>query len=144
VENPNLIQEEYKEDPWKVLVCCILLNQTHNRQVRPLIRDFFKRWPDSRSVIKEDTLVIRDHIRSTGFQNIKAKRIQDFSKAWDLGIRDPMLLPGVGKYGRDAWRIFIKKEYDFLPDDKKLRLHLEYISGEKPHYVPSIRTSISE
>ena len=78
----KIIQEEYSNDPWKVLVCCILLNQTSNKQVRPLIESFFNRWPNSQSLLDEETLVISDFIKSTGFQNIKAKRIKDFSSAW--------------------------------------------------------------
>ncbi len=123
----KIIQEEYANDPWKVLVCCILLNQTSNKQVRPLIENFFKKWPNSKSLIWEDDLVISDFIKTTGFQNVKAKRIKNFSSAWESGVRDPFKFPGIGDYGREAWRIFVTKDISFIPKDKKLKMYLESI-----------------
>jgi methyl-CpG-binding domain protein 4 len=127
VERINIIQEEYANDPWKVLVCCILLNQTSNKQVRPLIANFFIRWPNPESVIREEDLAISSFIKTTGFQNIKAKRIKDFSNSWNSGIRDPFKFPGIGNYGREAWRIFIQGDTDFVPNDKKLKMYLESV-----------------
>lgn len=123
----KIIQEEYANDPWKVLVCCILLNQTSNKQVRPLIQNFFKKWPNSKSLIGEENLAISDFIKTTGFQNVKAKRIKDFSNVWESGIRDPFKFPGIGDYGREAWRIFVNKDLSFIPKDKKLKMYLESI-----------------
>lgn len=123
----KIIQEDYSDDPWKVLVCCILLNQTNNKQVRPLIQNFFNRWPNSQSILDESNLVISDFIKTTGFQNIKAKRIKDFSLVWNSGIRDPFKFPGIGDYGREAWRIFVDRNTSFIPKDKKLKMYLEGI-----------------
>lgn len=123
----KIIQEEYANDPWKVLVCCILLNQTSNKQVRPLIENFFKKWPNPKSLMYEDDMVISDFIKTTGFQNVKAKRIKNFSHAWYSGIRDPFKFPGIGDYGREAWRIFVTKDVSFIPKDKKLKMYLESI-----------------
>jgi endonuclease III len=125
VNKLHLIQEDYKNDPWKVLVCCILLNQTNNKQVRPLIREFFLKWPNSFSVVKEDQNTISDFIKTTGFQNMKAKRIKDFSEVWSKGERDPLKFPGIGKYGLEAWNIFVLNYFNFVPTDKKLRMYLE-------------------
>lgn len=125
MEKINIIQEVYSEDPWKVLICCILLNQTSNKQVRPLIANFFNKWPNPESVISEEDLAISSFIKSTGFQNVKARRMKEFSKSWNSGIRDLFKLPGVGEYGRESWRIFIDGDLDFVPKDKKLRMYLE-------------------
>jgi methyl-CpG-binding domain protein 4 len=125
VNRIKIIQEDYSEDPWKVLVCCILLNQTSNKQVRPLIENFFKKWPTSKSVMVEEDSAISDFIKTTGFQNVKAKRIKQFSSAWESGIRDPFKFPGIGDYGREAWRIFVTEDLSFIPKDKKLKMYLE-------------------
>lgn len=124
MEKINIIQEKYKNDPWKVLICCILLNQTTNHQVRDVIESFFDKWPDNKSICDESIDEISYHIRSTGFQNIKAKRIVSLSKEWDPSIKDPSGLPGVGKYAMEAWKIFIENRFDFIPTDKKLRIYL--------------------
>lgn len=120
-----IIQEDYRNDPWKVLVCCILLNQTNNKQVRPLIEDFFSKWPNSFSVVVEDESNISSFIKTTGFQNVKANRIKKLSDQWSKGIRDPNNLPGVGGYGMEAWKIFVQNDTDFIPRDKKLKLYLD-------------------
>ena len=121
----HIIQEDYKEDPWKVLVCCILLNQTNNTQVRPLIQKFFDRWPNSESIEIEECSIISQFIKTTGFQNVKAKRIKDFSFCWSRGERDTSKFPGIGKYGKEAWRIFVDNDFNFIPTDKKLKMYLE-------------------
>ncbi len=125
MERIKIIQEEYVDDPWKVLVCCILLNQTSNKQVRPLISNFFSKWPTPESIILEDEMAISSFIKTTGFQNIKASRIKKFSSAWNEGIRDPFKFPGVGHYGREAWRIFVENDPNFTPKDKKLKMYVE-------------------
>jgi adenine-specific DNA glycosylase len=127
VQRIKIIQEDYSKDPWKVLVCCILLNQTSNKQVRPLIENFFKKWPNPKSILREDDSVISDFIKTTGFQNVKAKRIKQFSDVWESGARDPFKFPGVGDYGREAWRIFVEHDISFIPKDKKLKMYLEGI-----------------
>lgn len=121
----DIIQEVYSENPWKVLICCILLNQTNNKQVRPLIESFFIKWPNSFCVIPEHKEEIANFIKSTGFQNVKSDRIIKFSEEWSRGNRDPKKLPGVGDYGMEAWRIFVNKDVDFTPKDKKLRMYVE-------------------
>jgi endonuclease III-like uncharacterized protein len=121
----SIIQEDYKDDPWKILVCCILLNQTNNKQVRPLIEEFFLKWPNSFILMNEDVYKISDFIKSTGFQNVKAKRLKDFSTEWSKGIRDPDLFTGIGKYGKEAWKIFVEEDLDFCPSDKKLKIYLD-------------------
>ena len=121
----DIIQDKYADDPWKVLVCCILLNQTSNVQVRPLIENFFMKWPTPFSIVNEKREVISNFIRTTGFQNIKADRILKFSNQWISGERDPKNFIGVGEYGREAWRIFVDKDFNFTPKDKKLKMYID-------------------
>ena len=121
----DIIQEKYADDPWKVLVCCILLNQTSNTQVRPLIEDFFIKWPNPFYVSLEKKETISNFIRTTGFQNIKAGRILKFSKEWIEGGRDPKKFTGIGEYGREAWRIFVDRDTNFSPKDKKLKMYVD-------------------
>jgi len=122
-----LIQEEYVQDPWKMLVCCILLNQTNIKQVRPVLSSVFELIPDPISAIGCDPERLAAVIKTTGFQNIKAKRIRDLSSKWIDGFNDPIDLPGIGQYGRDSWEIFIKKNLSVSPTDKKLIAYLEAI-----------------
>lgn len=122
----GLIQEDYLDNPWKMMVCCILLNQTSNKQVRPILNEFFGRFPSPDKINLNDLEDVSSIIKTTGFQNIKARRIIDMSKKYIEGFQRPEDLPGIGKYGNESWRIFVKKEIDFIPTDKRLR---EYIDG---------------
>jgi endonuclease III len=119
-----LIQEEYLDSPWKILVCCILLNQTNNRQVRPILSSVFNLIPDPMSTIECDQLELAAAIKTTGFQNIKAKRIIDLSRKWVDGFDDINELPGIGVYGRESWEIFVNDNLSIIPTDKKLSKYL--------------------
>ena len=62
--NGILIQEEYWPDEWKVLTCCLLLNLTSIKQVKPMIHDFFKKYPnpDSMTLAEDDREVIKHQL----------------------------------------------------------------------------------
>lgn len=122
----KLIQEDYVNDPWKMMVSCILLNQTSNKQVRPILDSLFRLIPDPFScalVTEEDIATL---IKTTGFQNIKARRIKKMASAWITGFSSPSELPGIGKYGVDSWDIFINRKIPGNVTDKKL---LSYINS---------------
>lgn len=121
----KLIQHDYLDDPWKMLVCCILLNQTTNQQVRKVLDPLFELMPNPETCVSVDPLKISEIIKPTGFYNIKASRIQKLSRKWIEGFSDPRDLPGVGKYAMESWEIFVNKKTDFTPSDKKLKMYLD-------------------
>jgi endonuclease III len=127
IEREILIQEDYLKEPWKMMVCCILLNQTNNKQVRPILSSVFELIPTPISTIGCDPERLAAVIKTTGFQNVKASRIIKLSQKWVEGFRDAIELPGIGKYGRDSWEIFIKKNLSVEPTDKKLIIYLDSI-----------------
>ena len=126
-EREILIQEDYLKEPWKMMVCCILLNQTNNKQVRPILSSVFELIPDPISTIGCDPERLAAVIKTTGFQNVKASRIIKLSQKWVDGFNDAIELPGIGKYGRDSWEIFVKKNLSVEPTDKKLIIYLDSI-----------------
>ena len=126
-EREILIQEDYLDNPWRIMVCCILLNQTNNKQVRPILSSIFELIPDPMSTIGCDPEMLAAVIKTTGFQNVKASRIIKLSQKWVDGFDDAIDLPGIGKYGRDSWEIFVKKNLSVEPTDKKLIIYLDSI-----------------
>ena len=126
-EREILIQEDYLDDPWKMLVCCILLNQTNNKQVRPILSSVFDLIPNPMSASEVDVEVLAQVIKTTGFQNVKASRIKKMSQKWVDGFEYVSQLPGIGKYGIDSWNIFILKDLTITTFDKKLIGYLGYI-----------------
>ena len=134
-----IIQQYLKHDPWKMLIGCILLNQTHNRQVWPIIDPFFKRFPTPESISENNFEEIRDLIRGAGFYNRRAKSIINFTKAWIEGFNDVSELPGIGKYAKDSYEIFINENTNVEVTDKVLTKYLngEFINQENEDYVRS-------
>jgi endonuclease III len=122
-----LIQEDYLNDPWKILVCCILLNQTNNKQVRPILKAVFDLIPNIQSAINCDPESLAAIIKTTGFYNIKARRIIAMSEVYKKGFIRVTDLPGIGVYGNESWEIFVNGNLDIKPTDGKLRAYLDAI-----------------
>jgi len=126
MEREILIQEEYLDEPWKMMVCCILLNQTNNKQVRPVLSSVFALIPNPESAIRCNPESLAAVIKTTGFQNVKASRIIKFSQMWLEGFKDVKDLPGIGQYGKDSWEIFVNKDLSIQTRDKKLFAYLSF------------------
>lgn len=122
-----LIQENYPNDPWKMLVCCILLNQTHNKSVRPILDAVFEFIPNPQSAIDCDLESLVAIIKSTGLYNMKAKRIVNMSRGYKKGFNRVTELPGIGIYANESWEIFVNGNLDINPTDSKLRAYLDAV-----------------
>ena len=103
------------------------IGQTNNRQVRPILEKLFELIPDAYVASQSDKSSISAIIKTTGFQNVKAEKIIKLSKKWIDGFNDVIDLPGIGKYGKDSWEIFINKNHSVIPTDKKLLAYLSQI-----------------
>lgn len=122
-------QEIYREDPWKMLLVCMMLNQTSYIQVDKVRDEFFSVFP-SADVLKEakDDEII-EIIRPLGFYNRRAKVWKKFSQAWiDWDGNDIKDLPGVGKYASDSWKIFQEGIFNIEVEDKELKKYLLWIN----------------
>lgn len=125
----NLLQEIYLQDPWKMLVCCIMLNCTSRKQVDQVRFSFFKKYSTADAILKADLEEIKNEIALLGFKNRRANTIVRFSQDWKtLGWIDPKELYGIGKYAQDSWEIFQKKNLNVEPTDGVL---LQYLAWAK-------------
>ena len=109
--NYKLVQEEYEGDAWKIIVCSILLNRTRGEQVKGVVRAFFRRWPDARSLVRASVETISEEIRPLGLYNTRAKYLLELSRRW-VSIYPPSIhqivhLPGVGEYALASYAIFV-------------------------------------
>ncbi len=120
-----IIQQEFKHDAWKMLIGCIMLNQTHNRQVRRVIYDFFEAYPTPKSITEDAIPDIVEHLRPLGFYNRRANTIFRFSQEYiNKEFNHVSELYGIGKYASDSYEIFINDNTDVQPTDKILRAYL--------------------
>ena len=131
-----LLQEIYQENPWRMLVCCILLNLTHRRQVDKVRKELFERWPTPEKMMKANEQQLSKLLQPLGFYNKRAKTLIKMSKQWVTN--DPTWihvgdLPGIGEYAIDSWEIFQMNNIPQSPDmvnDKVLKAYIkEYHNG---------------
>lgn len=112
----ELLQERYATNPWKLLVSCILLNQTSRRQVDAVIdAGLFERFPTPQSMAFADREEIADAVRHLGFGNVRSARLHSFSTQWvDYWMKwlkhptedELRRFTGIGPYALDSYRIF--------------------------------------
>jgi len=128
----NLLQEWYRKEPWKLLVGCIFLNQTQGKtQVKPMIKDFFKRYPTPQDVINADENEMFDFISPLGFGRQRTQRLKLFSFDWLYKQwKDVDELYGIGKYGRDSYEIFVRGNIIVDVTDKRLKAYVEWAQAE--------------
>lgn len=120
----NLIQEEYRESPWKMLVACMMLNRTTGKQVRPVLEELFSRWPNKEALAAADDCELRNVIAPCGMQ---AKRSIFLRKMSALYGKVPVQnLPGVGKYATDSWKLFQLGEVPQVMD-KQLKRYVTWL-----------------
>lgn len=129
-ERHLMIQEVYQSDPWKMLICCICLNQTSRDQLDRVRIKFFERYPDAKSVINCDPWEMSEIIKSLGFKNRRTLSIINFSKDWiEKSWNSPIELYGIGKYGQDSWEIFQNGNLDVKPTDGALVSYLNQVKS---------------
>jgi hypothetical protein len=135
-------QEEYRDDPWKMLMVCFMLNQTHHRQVDEVREHFFNKCNTAERLIGCPDDEIIAIIKPLGFYNKRVKAWKEFSYQWlelVAQYKNPIYIPadkliglkGVGKYALDSWRIFQCFDYDVEPEDHVLNFYVEWAREEK-------------
>ena len=73
---------------------------------------------------QEDVIEI---IKPTGLASKKAKNIINMTHRFNTGNwSDICQLPGCGPYASDSYAIFVEGRRDVNPDDKVLRLYLQW------------------
>lgn len=131
-ESPYLLlQEIYNEHPWRVLVCCIMLNCTSRKQVDRVRDEFFRKYPGPSEAEKADPDEMAELLAHLGFKNRRANTIRRFSSDWlTLDWQEPKELYGIGKYAQDSWDIFYKGDLLVEPTDGVLAKYLAWARSQ--------------
>ena len=130
----NLLQEIYISDPWKMMVCCILLNQTKRKQVDQVRNDLFELHPSPLSMSKANEKEIASMIKKLGFSNRRSKTLVRFSNEWisKKDWKNPIELHGIGNYAMDSWKMFLDGEIVDDPSDHVLK---DYVKWRKNYII---------
>jgi methyl-CpG-binding domain protein 4 len=122
-----LLQEIYQSDDWKMLVCCMLLNQTNRKQVDTVRDMLFTTYPTAKDMAKARKEILVEILRPLGLYNRRANSLIKMSEGYVKGLPADELY-GIGQYALDSWEIFQCGNYDIKPTDKVLQ---EYLRVEK-------------
>jgi methyl-CpG-binding domain protein 4 len=126
----NLLQEIYRSDPWKIMVCCMFLNQTNRKQVDGIRDEFFLKYPDATHLSNAIESELVEILRPLGFYNKRAKSLIRFSREWLGEWEDPIELHGIGQYARDSWTLFVENKMVDDPSDHVLKDYVKWRKGE--------------
>lgn len=137
----NLLQEQQlgkAHAPWRILVCCQLLNRTHGRVVRPLIEEVFEHWPTPERMYDASDVALITLLRPLGFYNQRSRSLQrmsgeyahlvalsgdHFYQQFDSGDW-ACRLSGCGQYAVDSLNIFVYGKTDVVTSDTWLNDYL--------------------
>lgn len=140
----RLIQEELRDDPWRLLVAVIMLNQTSAKQARPVWTEFFRRWPTPEKLWLDSgpTILVFEELvellHPIGFYNRRADRI--WKMTFDFLVLRPDIntgvdvrdMHGIGKYGADSYNMFVRGYLVEDVQDKELKNYVAWVKGNYP------------
>ena len=119
-----LLQEVYLNDPWKMLVCCMLVNLTNRIQVDTVRDKLFNVYPTPQDMMRAKLSDLVDIIKPLGLYNTRADRLIKMSEGYVKGFKSVDELYGIGQYAKDSWEIFQNKNNNIKPTDKVLQEYL--------------------
>jgi len=119
-----LLQEIYLTDPWKMLVCCMLLNLTNRKQVDTVREELFTKYRTPKDMMNADHRKLADILKPLGLYNRRATSLRLMSAGYINGFKSVDELYGIGQYAKDSWEIFQNKNNNIKPTDKVLQEYL--------------------
>ncbi len=121
----ELMVQQQVDNAWQHMVGVICLNQTHRKQVKRILPDFFRRWPTHTSILQDTREDVEKMIAPLGMRKVRSERIYRMSEqfeSWDG--KDATELYGIGKYGSDSYRLFYKNEIPENVGDHELKRYI--------------------
>tara|TARA_B100000131_G_C17982307_1_gene559144 strand:+ start:444 stop:830 length:387 start_codon:yes stop_codon:yes gene_type:complete len=121
----ELMVQQQVDNAWQHMVGVICLNQTHRKQVKRILPDFFKRWPTHISILQDTREDVEKMIAPLGMRKVRSERIYRMSEQFESwNGEDATELYGIGKYGSDSYRLFYKNEIPENVGDHELKRYI--------------------
>ena len=122
----ELMVQQQVDNAWQHMVGVICLNQTHRKQVKRILPDFFRRWPTHISILQDTREDVEKMIAPLGMRKVRSERIYRMSEQFESwNGEDATELYGIGKYGSDSYRLFYKNEIPENVGDHELKRYIE-------------------
>ena len=122
-----LLQEIYQDNPWRMMVCCILLNLTKRTQVDDIRHELFRFYPTPQDMAKCDEKILSILLQPLGLYRKRAQTLKKFSWDYIKGFNDIKECYCVCQYGKDSWNIFQLNKHTNHSNDKVLHKYLKEI-----------------
>ena len=121
----ELMVQQQVDNAWQHMVGVICLNQTHRKQVKRILPEFFKRWPTHTSILQDTREDVEEMIAPLGMRRVRSERIYRMSEQFESwNGEDATELYGIGKYGSDSYRLFYKNEIPENVGDHELKRYI--------------------
>ena len=121
----ELMVQQQVDNAWQHMVGVICLNQTHRKQVKRILPEFFKRWPTHTSILQDTREDVEKMIAPLGMRRVRSERIYRMSEQFESwNGEDATELYGIGKYGSDSYRLFYKNEIPENVGDHELKRYI--------------------
>lgn len=131
----KLIQEYYIPDVWKMMVCCVFLNQTSRTQLEGIIDEFFEKYPEPRCFMTNDKDEVLELIKPLGLYNRRYNTLvnftDDYIRKYEPSKRNIFELYGMGKYSTDCYRLMYLNDLTVEPSDKALKSYRERMLNQE-------------
>lgn len=124
----GMLQEEMWPDQWKILVVCMLHNQTSRKQVDKVYQELFSLYPDAEKMSNACNERVAQTLKPLGLQNRRSRSLIRFSKEYlVLDWKKPSELYGCGKYADDCYQVFCKFDWHGVsPTDHALNDYVDW------------------
>ncbi|CAK1541590.1 unnamed protein product [Leptosia nina] len=123
----RIVEEEFCGNPWAMLIATIFLTKTSGKTARPFMKNFFEEYPTPYHVLGDNPSALEKYFETLGLRKrgeiIWKLSYQFVSSKW----RRASDLCGIGKYGEDAYRMLCLGHTDLEPEDRYLRLYLNWL-----------------
>ena len=129
-----IIEEIWMPEKWKVMIVCILLNKTNYKQVLPVAKELFSKYPTLVELLGCDKRELVDLLRPLGLHNRRADTILSFvAQAYLDGIdrHNIRKMPGIGQYAEDCYMILFEGSRECPSKDHALLKYIAHHEGKK-------------
>ena len=128
----GMLQEDMWPDVWKILVVCVLHNQTSRKQVDKVYKSLFRRYPTPEDMSAADQESLSLMLKPLGFYNRRSKSLIRMSKEFTQSSwKTAKDLYGCGKYADDCYKVFCTGEWkDVQPTDHALNDYVDWLKEE--------------
>lgn len=134
----GLLQENYMNCPWRLLVSCVLMSRVSSTKVKTqAIEGFFDRFPTPTSVLKAKPSDIFEIIKPLGLFPTRHRSVVEvstrfltMSEPFDVGLQPELKIYGIGAFGVDSFNIFCRNQaMNTNPQDKSLAGYCRWVKS---------------